>query len=203
MMARSGVICAFSALLLTSCSAGGDEGNPPDRDAGRGDSKVVGSSKEAEVEGTKRQPDNPAEREGVKVYRPKKLLHAKYDLNSRSVVDLDTGDKLVNNRIGHAGGPGGFGFSNAQGRGIAGGDFIFWSNNDVAVFNITKILTAKDGFRNYRAREEYDVARLAEMFRARYDQNDPFHKKEVLVVDSRPKKISEINPVNGLRKTEQ
>ncbi len=205
MMVRSEVICAFSVLLLTSCSAGGGEGNPPDRDTERSGSKVVGASKEAEVEGTKRQPDNPAEREGVKVYRPKQLANTSYDQNRRAVVDL------VITSLGHAGGPGLFSYRNNKIGPIASGSVMQWSNMDAAVYNITAISIAADNFKSMRAREEYDIARLAEMFRGlseeAYRKAQPLSKtgltKEILVVDSRPEKISEINPQNGMRKVAQ
>lgn len=211
MMMRHGLICAFSALLLTSCSAGGDEGDSPDRDTERPGSKVVGASKEAEVEGTERQPDNPAEREGVKVYRPERLADISYDQNKRAVVDLETGDRLVNNRVGHAGGPGLFGFSNERTGEIAGGEYVVWDSNGVTVFEVTKLVIWVGKKHQYLAREEYEISRLAEMFRAlreaQYRKAQPHSKtgfrKEVLVVDSRPKKISEIDPVNGQPKVEK
>jgi hypothetical protein len=204
-----GLITVCALLLLTGCSG---SGAPSSKGGGKASASSDGDgAKEVGVNTTLRQPDNPAEREGVKVYRPKRLTNTTYDQNKRMVVDLDTGDKLVITSPGHAGGPGQFGFLNEKTGGIAGGEYVFWSGKDVYVYNVTRMLTTKDGFRNYRAREEYGIGRLAEMFRARaeesYRKAQPLSKTgfrdTVLVVDSRPEKTSEINPVNGLRKTEQ
>jgi hypothetical protein len=196
-----GLITVCALLLLSGCS--GSE-TPSSKDGGKASaSSDGGGTKEVGVNNTVRQPDNPAEREGVKVYRPRRLANTTYDLNKRTVVDLDTGDELVITQYGHAGGPGGFSYRNNKIGPIASGRFISWSKMEVAVYAITAIWVAEDRFRNYRAREEYDVGRIGEMFRARYDQNDPHHRKEVLVVDSRPEKISEINPQNGSRRAAQ
>lgn len=154
-----------------------------------------------------RQPRTPADREGAKVYKPKPLSNLRYDMNSSSVADLDTGDKLIT-KSGHAGGVGTFGFSNPTVGLIASGGYRYWGSTDRSVFEVTWIRTTVEGVHQYRAREEYDISRIAEMFRALKDEmvrrarpivgNNPY--REVLVVDSRPEKISEINPVNGQMK---
>jgi hypothetical protein len=202
-------IAGCAALLLMGCS-GSDA--PSSKGSGKASASSNGDgTKEVGVNNTVRQPDNPAEREGVKVYRPRRLANPTYDQNKRAVVDLDTGDKLVITSLGHAGGPSRFGFSNEKTGGIAGGSVVDWSDKELAVFEVTSISIAADEFKSYRAREEYDIGRIGEMFRAlaegAYAKGQPLSKtglrKEVLVVDSRPEKISEINPQNGSRRAAQ
>jgi hypothetical protein len=200
-------IAGCAALLLMGCS-GSDA--PSSKGGGKAStSSDGGGTKEVGVNNTVRQPDNPAEREGVKVYRPKRLANTTYDQNKRTVVDLDTGDKLVVSKpIGPGDSPRQFGFSNEKTGGIAGGSFKYWSDNDVSVFEVTGISIAADEFKSYRAREEYDIGRIGEMFgalrEAVYRKNQPLANvgfdKEIIVADSRPETISEINPQNGTRK---
>ena len=55
--------------------------------------------------------ENPADWEGVEVFRPKKLLNTTYDDQLEAVTDLDTGHKLmVSYSSGHGTGPRQFAF---------------------------------------------------------------------------------------------
>lgn len=197
----------FMLILLAGCGETGEPQSPDDghRRAPITDAK---STKGPIMTAGQRRPTNPADREGAKVYRPKPLANIRRDTYSSPVVDLDTGDKLIV-RNGHAGGVGTFGFSNAAVGLIASGGYRYWGATDRSVFEVTWIRTTVDGVHQYRAREEYDISRIAEMFRALSDEavrkarpivgNIPL--RDVLVVDSRPEKISEINPVNGQLKS--
>lgn len=196
-------IAVCASLLLMGCGTDNKNDTPNDQTKQRRLDDAA-ASKEADMdEDVVRQPNNPAKREGVKVYRPKKLQNVRYNRGDRTLIDLDTGDELVISSPGHAGGPGQFGFSNERTGSIAGGSVIYWSDVGIGVYEITAIRRTVDGKRQYRSREEYDIGRLAELFRAKYDQNDPSHRREILVVDSRPEKISEIDPQNGIRKAAQ
>jgi hypothetical protein len=199
MMAREPLIAVGIALLLVGCgkrdagqSGGEDKKAAPVREAG---------AKEVGVSDAARKSDNPAEWDDVKVHRPKRLENVVYDSSTRTLTDLDTGDRLV---ITFPSGPGDsphqFGFSNEKTGGIAGGSFLDKGDSKTQIYQVTSILITEDGFRTYRAREEYDIARIAELFRAFTDQVNPNHKYEILVVDTRPEKKSEINPQNGIRK---
>jgi hypothetical protein len=196
-------IAVCASLLLVGCGANNTKDTPNDETEQKRSVDAAASKETSMTEKVVRQSGNPAERQGVKVYRPKQLPNTAYDQSTRTLTNLDTRDKLIVSSPGHADGPGQFGFSNEKTGGIAGGSFKDWGDKGVYVYEITSILTTEDGFRKYRAREEYDIGRLAEMWRARYDQIDPDHGKQILIVDSRPEKINEINPQNGIRKAAQ
>ena len=140
---------------------------------------------------------NPAERPGVKVYRPEPLPNATYDAATNRVIDLDTGNRLTV-RSGHAGGPGRFGFSNQESGPIAGGSYSLWSSEALIVYEITGLATSEPGF-PARARSEFDSSPIADLFRARYDAVSPYHTRTVLVADSRTETPGEPNRDAGAR----
>jgi len=189
-------------LSLSGCGRSGQRGNGQETSRVRVDHSAT-KMKEA---GVANPSGNPAERPGVTVYRPKALPHARYDMGQPSVVDLDTGDMLVL-KSGHRGGAGTFGLSNERTGGIAGGLFQSWSTQDVTVFEVTALSIADDGFRRFRPRGEYNLTRLAEMFRAIKEagyrvaqpQSKTGYRGQVLVVDSRPNRADEIDRMTGKR----
>jgi hypothetical protein len=141
---------------------------------------------------------NPAEWPNVRVYRPRKLNNVRYDGEKRLLTDLATGDRLTL-RTGHAGGPGHVSYSNEKTGGIAYGAYYNWSSyeQNLLVYNVSSLRT-EIGSAPQRAREEFEIGRLAELFRASYEAAvSPNRRKEVLVVDSRPEQAAEIDRVTG------
>lgn len=186
-------------LTLAGCSMPADE----QADKNRGKSMPLRKTevKEANVSDLGWRSGNPAEWPGVKVYRPKKLEHTSYDRSSRTIIDLDTGDAL---KLGKQLGPGdeerSFGFYNQKTGPYEGGFFISWDilSDNLQVWAITSVRTTKNGQREERGREEFDIGRLAEMFRALNA-----HDTRVLVVDARPEKASEAHPQDESQKDAQ
>lgn len=211
-------------LTLAGCSMPSDE--QADKNRGKSMPSRKAEVKEANVSDQRWPSGNPAEWPGVKVYRPRKLEHTSYDRSTDTIVDLDTGDAL---KLGKQLGPGdeerSFGFYNQKTGPYGGGFFVSFGAGDSEIYAIIRIGTGLGAERRYRAREEFDVSRLAELFRAHYNlQIDHMRQhrtrrlaelfgaqytppkslgKPVLVVDARPEKVSEINPQNGTRKDAQ
>jgi hypothetical protein len=102
-------------------------------------------------------------------------------------------------RSGHAGGTGRFGFANENTGAIAAGEFEYWSDEVYDVYEVTRIRIISDQYGAYRAREEYDIGRLAKLFRAKSDLLSSTQRPEVLVVDSRPATLAEIDQKSGKR----
>lgn len=152
-----------------------------------------------------RSEEQPAQRDVV-VYRPRKLANVRYDPAHNMITDLDTGDRLSISS-GHAGGPGQYGFSNINSGLIAYGGFRDGGYYGTAyggaiVYEIRTLRTEHATGAPTRARSEYDIARLAEMFRARADALLPDSSREVIVIDARPATPNVSNPKSDLPKEE-
>jgi hypothetical protein len=175
-MNRAIVLAFFCAWLAAAC---GQESASP------GSSDQASRSSDAATE--KAMPNswrNPADQPGVKVYRPEALPMARYVSRIQRVEDSN-GDYLVV-QSGHAGGVGQYTFGN-QDRLIAYGGFR--STGDMrrrlSVFEILDLRTEL-GAAPKLGRSEFEVARIAAMFRAYMDLGAPNHGREIVVVDSRP-----------------
>jgi hypothetical protein len=141
---------------------------------------------------------NPAERPGVDVHRPEKLRHVRYDRGERTILDLDTGDrlKLVSP---FRESPGHFVFSNEGSGFIAQGSYFEWNNSDTSVYEITAVSSSRDGELRYFARTGFDISTIAALFRAALDAAWPDHGGKTLVVDARPATPADMDPKTGSR----
>lgn len=146
-------------------------------------------------------PRNPADRSGVKVYRPKKLANVKYSSAGSYVKNLDNGDALVV-RSGHAGGVGQFSYSNANAGLIAYGGYYSWGggNSDIRGFDVVALKAEHATGAPFRARSEFDLTQMAELFRAYNDAAMPDNTYSAIVVDSRPENANEIDPTSGAKR---
>lgn len=142
---------------------------------------------------------NPAERPGVEVHRPRKLANVRYDAAHDIVTDLDTGDRLSVSR-GHAGRPGQYGFCNEKTGPIAYGSFKRWGggNSEVDGVEILGLKTEHSTGAPWRARSEFNTARLAELFRAHTDASISNHRYAIIVVDAQPETSNDINLRTGM-----
>jgi len=134
---------------------------------------------------------NPEDRPGVRVYRPKALAAVEYEPDIRKVIDTSNGDYLIT-RLGHGTGIGHYTFGNAKKGMIAHGGFYYRGGNTrgLTIYEIPGLRTRLGGDAPYLARSEFEISRIAEMFRARMDAANPRHRTEVVVIDSRPEKPS-------------
>lgn len=196
-MRQWGGLMSCIALALVGC-AEKNGGGPGDAENTTTPSTEV-EVKEVSMGKQMYRSDNPLEWPDIEIHRPKKLKNTRYDRNTDTIVDLDTGDAL---KISRTPGPGDrprqFGFYNPKTGPYAGGSFIEWSGSEVVVRGVSVIYTGSGADDRARAREEYDIGRLAEMLRAYFNED-----VQVIIVDGRPEKASEINPQNGIRKDAQ
>ena len=145
---------------------------------------------------------NPMEWDDVEIIHPRKLENASYDRSTYTIVDLDTGDALkLSKPLGPGDRPRQFGFYNLETGPYAGGSYINMGGEGSEIYVISGISTGAGADHRYRAREEFDIGRIAELFRARFDTFGS--DKTVVVIDARPEKASEINPQNGTREAAQ
>lgn len=138
-------------------------------------------------------PGNPADRPGVKVYRPEKITTIEFDPKIRRVLDTSNGDFLIT-RSGHAGGVGQWTFGNLKTGGIAyGGFYSSGGGYGPTIYEIPSLKTGLGYKFPHLSRSEFDLGRIAELFRAEKDAVAPNHGVEVLVVDSRPETPNDDN----------
>lgn len=143
---------------------------------------------------------NPAERPNVEVYRPRKLANVKYIAAANAVKNLDNGDALIV-ITGHAGGPGRYTYSNEKTGLIAYGGYTTWSDGRRSVYEVLSLLSEHTTGAPHRARSEFNIGCMAELFRARADAALPKHQREILVVDARPATPGDIDPRTGMLRT--
>ena len=195
-------VTGFLGLTLLLAGCGSQEGADAAGAANR-DPAAVANAEEDVTMGAAIRSGNPAERPGVKVYRPKKLDNLHYDSARRMVTDLDTGDRLALT-LGHAGGVAQYGFSNEKTGWIANGGYFSWGGSGLTVYEVATLRKREAvGSSDHLSRSEFEISRLAELFRASADAALPNHPRVVWVVDSRPATPDDINPQTGMPKDKQ
>jgi len=132
-------------------------------------------------------PGDQEDGQDAKVYHPQKIEQVEYDPKINRVLHTPSGDFLIL-RSGHAGGPGHYTFGNLKIGMIAYGGFSSTGGyNGPLSYRVRSLRKELGGDKPRLSRAEFDLVRIAEMFRAAIDVRVPNHGKEILVVDSRPK----------------
>jgi hypothetical protein len=200
-LARAALLAGAVASSVGACSRG--EATIGEADKGTASEKS-GAGAAVGGDSVERPSGNPADRPGVKVYRPEQLTNVRYDRETDTIVNLDTGDSLkVTPPFRES--PGHYVFSNEKTGDIAFGGYLSGTGGslDREVFEITSVhpfdMPAGVTGQWFLARAEFDVSPIAELFRARLDATSPNHRRNVLVVDVRPETPAEIDRQTGSR----